>query len=312
MAIGDPVDSPDVAAERALRLEVWSQLLAEDPGAVSPGRLRDLGAYGGAQGIWVDKSRTGDLTPDGVGIAVAVLHTGRTYADDLSDDSLLYHYPATARGPNRDASEVAALKWAQRLSLPIFTITSAESPTLRAVRLSWVEDHDDGNRVFLIGFDDHSRGPVEAEPDDAPFFLTASTEEKKALRKVRHGQQQFAMKVFHRYGAACAVCGIDIGELIDAAHLCAAGQSGSYDARNGLPLCALHHRAFDRGLWAVDPDTTELNVRPQGPSLAELRITRTSLAHLSSLPIRQRCNMSGNAGPTAAEEGLSRPAEGRS
>lgn len=284
MTAGVQTDSPDVAAERALRLEVWNQLLSEDPAAVTPGRLRDLGAYGGAQGIWVDKARTGDLTPDGAGIAVAVLHTGRSYADDLSDDSLLYHYPATARGPNRDASEVEALKWAQRLGLPVFTITPAQSNRLRSIRLSWVEDHDDGNRVFLIGFDDHSRGPVEPEPNDAPFFLTASTDEKRVLRKVRHGQQQFAMKVFHRYGAACAVCAIDLGELVDAAHLCAAGQSGSYDARNGLPLCALHHRAFDRGLWAIDPTTTELTSRPQGPSLAELRITQSSLTHLPALP----------------------------
>jgi len=46
----------------------------------------------------VDKSRTGELTPDGMGVAVSVLHTGRSYADDLSEDSLLYHYPATNRG----------------------------------------------------------------------------------------------------------------------------------------------------------------------------------------------------------------------
>jgi len=37
----------------------------------------------------VDKARTGDLTPDGMGVAVSVLHTGGSYADDLSADSLL-------------------------------------------------------------------------------------------------------------------------------------------------------------------------------------------------------------------------------
>jgi hypothetical protein len=35
---------------------------------VSPRRLRTLGLYGGAQGIWVDKIRTAPLTADGVGV----------------------------------------------------------------------------------------------------------------------------------------------------------------------------------------------------------------------------------------------------
>jgi len=133
-------DSPDIAAERTLRFEAWRILLAEGPEDVAPGRVRDLGLSGGAQGIWVDKARTGDLTPDGVGVAVSVLHTGRSYADDLSEDSLLYHYPSTNRGPHRDASEVEALKWAQRFGMPVFTITPGPAHDRRAVRLSWVED----------------------------------------------------------------------------------------------------------------------------------------------------------------------------
>jgi putative restriction endonuclease len=265
-------------------LEAWQILLSEGSDDLTPGRVRDLGLYGGAQGIWVDKARTGDLTPDGMGVAVSVLHTGRSYADDLSVDSLLYHYPSTNRGPNRDASEVAALKWAQRFGLPVFTITPGPTHDRRAVRLSWVEDHDDQGKLFLRTFGEAPEGAATPEPEDAPFFLTASAEQKKALRKIRQGQQQFAMKVFHRYGAACAVCGIDLAGLIDAAHLCAAGHSGSFDARNGLPLCALHHRAFDRGFWTIHPTTAEIQPRPQGPSLQELRITQTSLNHLPALP----------------------------
>ena len=46
--------------------------------------MRELGIYGGAQGIWVDKARTGELTPGGSGVTVSVLHTGQSYADDLA------------------------------------------------------------------------------------------------------------------------------------------------------------------------------------------------------------------------------------
>ena len=110
------MDPNEAGAERALRLEVWSQLVAEGADSAQRSRLRQLGIYGGQQGIWVDKARTGGLTPDGVGIAVAVLHTGASYPDDLSDDGLRYHYPSTERLGTRDAGEIEALKRALRLT----------------------------------------------------------------------------------------------------------------------------------------------------------------------------------------------------
>ena len=42
---------------------------------LTPSEVRDLGIYGGAQGVWVDKSRTQSLEKDGV--AVGLLHTGK-------------------------------------------------------------------------------------------------------------------------------------------------------------------------------------------------------------------------------------------
>jgi putative restriction endonuclease len=50
---------------------------------VTPQLLRDLGIYGGAQGVWVNKERTSQITPGG-GVTVALLHTGASYADDLT------------------------------------------------------------------------------------------------------------------------------------------------------------------------------------------------------------------------------------
>ena len=47
------------------RVQLWQRLQSEDLGALEPTLLRELGVYGGAQGIWVDKRRTGPLTPEG-------------------------------------------------------------------------------------------------------------------------------------------------------------------------------------------------------------------------------------------------------
>ena len=79
-------------------------------GDIEPSQLREVGIYGGAQGIWVDKAHTAipELAADGV--TVAILHTGRHYADDLSEDGVIYHYPKTSRPPARDAAEVQATK----------------------------------------------------------------------------------------------------------------------------------------------------------------------------------------------------------
>jgi hypothetical protein len=53
------------------------------------------------------------------GITVGLLHTGQDYADELSTDGVLYHYPRTGRPPGRDRSEVEATKAAGRLRLPV-------------------------------------------------------------------------------------------------------------------------------------------------------------------------------------------------
>src|ERR1035441_1005756 len=112
-----PADADD---EREHRLELWESLAGANPAAIriEPSRLRELGIYGGAQGIWVDSRRTSSLTPSGGGVTVGVLHTGRSYADDLSEDGVIYHYPSTRRAGGRDASEVRATKAAKELGLP--------------------------------------------------------------------------------------------------------------------------------------------------------------------------------------------------
>jgi hypothetical protein len=140
-----------VADELARRVKLWEQVWAGDADNVDPGTLRSAAIYGGAQGIWVDKKTTGTLAKDGV--TVSILHTGRHYPDDLSDDGVIYHYPRTNRPAGRDAAEVQATKNAAALSLPIFAILpGTRSAAKRSIRLGWVVDFDDENRQFLILF----------------------------------------------------------------------------------------------------------------------------------------------------------------
>jgi hypothetical protein len=146
--------------EPGTRRAMWQRLVtAGGPADVSPGLLRGLGIYGGAQGVWIDAARTSALTPDRAGITVALLHTGRHYADDLTADSILYHYPKTGRR-GRDAFEIAATKHAATLHIPVFVITPGSRTSLRTVIRGEVVGWDDGLEIFRVKFVDPSPRPA--------------------------------------------------------------------------------------------------------------------------------------------------------
>ena len=77
----------------------------QDLNGIQPQRLHELGIYGGAQGIWVDRDAPANSETGPDGVTVGILHTGRHYEDDLSEDGVIYHYPQTSRPLHRmDAS----------------------------------------------------------------------------------------------------------------------------------------------------------------------------------------------------------------
>ncbi len=276
----NPVDQ-----EREERLRMWTRLLQEGgPQKASPGQLRDLRIYGGAQGIWVDKARTGNLSESGSGITVSVLHTGSSYADDLSDDAVLYHYPKTGRPRRRDLSEIIATKETNRLGVPIFVITyPSPGSSFRNVSLGWVENWDDEAGFFLISLGEIPSPSFEVV-DEGEFRLTADRKSGKHLTTTRRGQQRFKFGVFKRYGHRCAVCDLSVSDVLEAAHMRPKEHNGSDDPRNGLVLCATHHRAFDAGLFAIEPQTLSLMFQDQGPTAKDLAIHRSCLQHLSRKP----------------------------
>ncbi|MEU9646911.1 HNH endonuclease signature motif containing protein [Streptomyces sp. NPDC048188] len=275
-----------VEGERAWRLAVWSHLqLTEDSRQVPPGVLRAFGVYGGGQGIWMDKSRTEAIHEDG--ITMGVLHTGVHYPDEISDNDVIYHYPTTGRGPGRDESEVTATKAAAALELPIFVIAKpTPRSSVRIVRLAWVEGWEDRSKIFLISFGE--RRPehllTEDHSDAQPFTLTGNRS-RNSQRNVRErpGQRRFKLRVFQRYGPRCPLSGIAVPEMIEAAHLRPDAEDGTDDPRNGLPLNAGLHRAYDAHLFAIDPETLNVATRPQGPTIDELGIVTP---HLRELPRR--------------------------
>ena len=85
---------------------------------------------------------------------------------------------------------------------------------------------------------------VVAEPRRYAVIST-----KQALRKIN-----FRARVLTAYGHRCAMCGVQL-RLLDAAHILPVKFPSSTDGTdNGVALCVLHHRAYDRAFVTFDPD----------------------------------------------------------
>ena len=246
--------SEQVSSENTRRRSLWDSLIAAGgPNGSAPSLLRELGIYGGAQGIWVDKRITGSMSSDGAGIAVGLLHTGSAYDDDLFEDGVIYHFPVTKRLGRRDTSETAALRNLFELRLPVFVITPTSNGTRRDVHLGWVVDIDDAPKQCLVEFGDQWR-PISASAA-SEFRLEANREERAQIERRLKRSPRFAFDVGKRCGWRCAVCAVNLKPLLDAAHIRGVADRGSDDSRNGIILCKNHHAAFDAGLLNFHPET---------------------------------------------------------
>lgn len=93
----------------------------------------------------------------------------------------------------------------------------------------------------------------------------AVSETRRALRAI-----DFSARVLNAYGHRCAMCGIQL-KLVDGAHILPVQEPGSTDeTSNGIALCALHHRAYDRCLITFGSDyTIQINAK----KVSELRMS---------------------------------------
>lgn len=276
-----------VDGERTWRQAVWShwQVQKDREGRVLPPQaLHDFATCGEGRGVWLDKAKTTLIR--NAGLAKGVLDTGSHRSDILTEQSVLYQYPRTDGG--RVDSEIDVMKTAAELRLPIFVlVTPAPCPEGRIARLAWVEGWDDQSSTFLLSFNDSPPEQVltKDHSDDEPFTLTGgrSRHEQRSVR-VRPDQSRFKLGVFQRYSPRCPLSGVSVLEMLEAAHLRPVADDGTNDPRNGIPLNAALHRAFDAHLFAFHPTTLEVVTRREGPTPAQLGITTPNLRGLARQP----------------------------
>ena len=111
-----------------------------------------------------------------------------------------------------------------------------------------------------LGDDPDGVDDEDIENEIAPPRRQAIQHTRRALRAV-----DFSRRVLTAYGHRCAMCDVQL-RLLDGAHILPVTHEESTDqTSNGVALCALHHRAYDRRLVTFD-NTFKLHL-----NAAELR-----------------------------------------
>ena len=262
----------NVEGEIARRFDAWDQLQRSPNWPIlSAAEIRDLGLYGGASGVWVDKQKTSTLIEHGV--AVGLLHTGKHYDDDVDETGILYHYPTTERPPSRDANEIQAMKNAKLLGIPIFVIENFHGG--KKVNLAWMNDFDDNLRICVLTFHgvlpEHNKFNIS---DDLNVGVKLFGEKRTKKVEIEKAERDplFKFNILKRFQGKCLISNLDVTEMLDAAHIIPVASGGTEHPENGLLLSASIHRALDAGLWAINPQTLRIETKNPGLDAKRMKL----------------------------------------
>lgn len=116
--------------------------------------------------------------------------------------------------------------------------------------------HDDGLRLQIIADILDSHFPETLHED---ILQSLNLRTGIELMRCNERDPQFRDKILSAYEYRCAVCGFNvrIGNVVialEAAHIKWHQAGGPDIHENGLSLCSLHHKLFDRGAFTVDTE----------------------------------------------------------
>lgn len=101
---------------------------------------------------------------------------------------------------------------------------------------------------------------LEIEEIEKDILYGKEGSDVKRIIKARVNQSLFRKVVVNNYSTACAICALDIQNLLVASHILkwSENQSNRLNPENGLCLCNIHYRAFELGYIAIKTDYTIL------------------------------------------------------
>lgn len=168
------------------------------------------------------------------------------YQDSETEDGFLYDY----RAGSIEQADNLALRAAFELNVPLVYYVGTSPGRYRPEYPIFVlEDRPQDAQVLL--------SPGRRTPSGVAHFIEDAIERRYRVVEVRARlhQARFRARVVPAYRRQCAVCRLKEVRLLDAAHIVGdAHQRGEPVVSNGLSLCSIHHRAYDKDLVGVSPD----------------------------------------------------------
>lgn len=169
--------------------------------------------------------------------------------DDLiheSDGLLRYKW----NGIERDEATNRALRSAMQLGVPLIWFFGVGKGIFKPVFPVFVVGEEEAHRQFILDADPSVNTVVEESA--AEQFLRRYL---KVETRHRLFQAVFRATVMRAYEGRCAVCSLQHGQLLDAAHIIPdSDEDGVASVVNGMALCKIHHAAFDVGILGIRPD----------------------------------------------------------
>ena len=194
------------------------------------------------RGIWNPGQSWTITDPLSASLSINTTNSGIYEDSVVSNELWRYDYQSgTTEGAN------AKLRAAKDLELPLLWFVQQENGKYLPFKVYVIEDFPQ-DKYCLI----------------APnLFLARSLSSESVLErryamaevKRRLHQPIFRSRVLDAYKTKCAVCALNHGPLLDAAHITSDGDANSSTSvSNGLSLCKIHHTAFDKFYLGIDAD----------------------------------------------------------
>jgi len=190
------------------------------------------------------------------------------YNDQLTDEGF-YQYSLEAGNPHGERN---ILLWQALEDKAPFIYFHALAPAVYKILYPCFVSKilpEEGYAIVIIG------KTMVHDDYDMEFEFADEIESRYLVRetKMRLHQASFREAVLNAYKRRCAVTGLPVSQLLEAAHIIPDALIGDKQSvSNGISLSRLHHKAYDANLIGIDPDYTvhvskDLIIEDGGPLL---------------------------------------------
>jgi putative restriction endonuclease len=175
----------------------------------------------------------------------------RPYEDTQGPDG---YWRYKWRGTDPEGYDNVALRRAMELGRPLVWFVGVASGVYVPIYPVWLVGEEAADYQFVVALDEEMRAQWESATAFHPADLALRRKYAEATVRRRLHQPVFRERVLLAYSSQCALCRLRHPELLDAAHIKEDSEGGEPVVPNGVAMCAIHHRSFDKNVLTVRPD----------------------------------------------------------